>query len=198
MDRMPPGKNMDDWWTVLRSGMWRLWFQLSAEGRKRYYDEVLPVLHRTKEEVMGDRDDQCYYLVYIGTKPNSQRRGYAAKLLEDMMDKVRSGDKNAFCMLSLSLSLSLFFFLKPKYPRPTTNMRLTAQADAERRPVYLESSSAKNSAYYRKYGFELKKDIEFKRGATPVLLSIMVREPQPRKIAYSSPTKFQLGGLLKV
>ena len=85
---MPPGKNMDDWWTILRSGMWRLYFQLSAEGRKRYYDEVLPVLHDTKAEVMGERDDDCYYLVYIGTKPNSQRRGYAKKLLESMMAQV--------------------------------------------------------------------------------------------------------------
>lgn len=85
---MPPGKNMDDWWTVLRSGMWRLYYQLSAEGRKRYYDEMLPVLHHTKEEVMGERDDDCYYLVYIGTKPNARGRGYASKLLMDMMDKV--------------------------------------------------------------------------------------------------------------
>jgi GNAT superfamily N-acetyltransferase len=85
---MPPGRNMDDWWTILRSGMWRLYYQLSAEGRKRYYDEVLPVLHHTKVEVMGERDEDCYYLVYIGTKPNSQRRGYGAKLLKDMFDKV--------------------------------------------------------------------------------------------------------------
>ena len=42
----------------------------------------------TKAEVMGDRDDSCYYLVYVGTKPNSQRRGYAAKLIDDVIDKV--------------------------------------------------------------------------------------------------------------
>jgi hypothetical protein len=64
--------------------------------------------------------------------------------------------------------------------------------------VYLESSSVSNNLYYEKFGFELRKEISFERGASPVVLSIMVREPQPRKIAYPSPVKFQLGGLLKV
>lgn len=79
---------MDDWWTSLRSGMWKLYYQLSAEGRRRYYDEMIPVLDRTKEEVMGERNQDCYYLVYIGTKPNAQGRGYAGKLIRDMVAKV--------------------------------------------------------------------------------------------------------------
>lgn len=86
---MPPGKEIDDWVTIVRSGMWRLYYQLSAEGRKRYYQELMPVLHDTKAEVMGDRDNDCYYLVYLGTKPSGQRRGYARKLMEQMAAKVR-------------------------------------------------------------------------------------------------------------
>lgn len=86
---MPPGQEMDDWVTIVRSGMWRLYYQLSAEGRKRYYRELMPVLHHTKAETMGDRDSECYYLVYLGTKPSGQRRGYARKLLEHMAAKVR-------------------------------------------------------------------------------------------------------------
>lgn len=87
MNRMPPGKNIDDWWTVIRSGMWRLYFQLSAEGRKRYYDELLPLLHHTKAEILGERDDNAYYLVYLGTKPHARGRGYAGKLLRTMIER---------------------------------------------------------------------------------------------------------------
>jgi len=61
---------------------------LSPEGRKRYYDEILPLLHDTKLEVMGKRDKDCYYLVYLGTKPNARGRGYARRLIEDMTKKV--------------------------------------------------------------------------------------------------------------
>lgn len=86
--RLPPGKDLDGWMTLFRSGMWRLYFTLSAEGRKRYFEEVLPLLHDTKREVLGDRDSQAWYLVFLGTKPNSQGRGYAKQLVEDGMRRV--------------------------------------------------------------------------------------------------------------
>lgn len=85
---LPPGCVMDDWWTLLRSGQWRLWYQLSAEGRQRYYNEMLPLLHHTKMEVLGERDDNAYYLVYLGTKPHARGRGYARKLIQTMTDRV--------------------------------------------------------------------------------------------------------------
>lgn len=85
---MPPGKNMDDWLTILRSGMWRLQFKLSAEGRKRFFDEFLPLLHDAKEEVMGDRDSDSWYLVYIGTKVASRGKGYARKLIEQVTNRL--------------------------------------------------------------------------------------------------------------
>ena len=87
--RMPPGKNMDDWWTILRSGMWRLYYKLSAEGKNRYFSEFLPLLHDTKHEIMGDRDNDSYYLVYLGSKPSARGKGYARKLIEHMTAIVR-------------------------------------------------------------------------------------------------------------
>ncbi|EFW98940.1 n-acetyltransferase [Grosmannia clavigera kw1407] len=115
-----PGQSVDGWWTSLRSGLWRLHLQLSPEGHRRYYDELMPLLHQTKIE------------------PSARRRGYAQKLLEHVFVK----------------------------------------ADAEKRPIYLESSSATNNRFYSKFGFEYKKDISLVRGKTPVGLSIMVRGPQ--------------------
>ncbi|KAM0280452.1 hypothetical protein ACHAQH_004031 [Verticillium albo-atrum] len=135
---VPPGKDTDTWLNLFRSGLWRSYFQLSHEARKRYYNDFIPLLHHTKEEVMGARDAECYYLVYIGTKPNARRKGYASKLMEDMVER----------------------------------------ADAEGRPMYLESSSPDNNAYYAKFGFEFKKDIFLHGNGAPVPLSIMVREPQ--------------------
>ncbi|THZ50315.1 hypothetical protein D6C88_09871 [Aureobasidium pullulans] len=79
---MLPGQNMDDYLTILRSGMWRLWYKLSAEGKTRFFDEFFPLLHDTKLEVMGARDDESYYLVYIGTKPAARGKGYARKCIE--------------------------------------------------------------------------------------------------------------------
>lgn len=75
---------MDDWWTIIRSGMWRLYYKLSKEGKTRFYQEFLPLLHDNKHETMGERDDDSYYLVYIGSKPHSQGKGYAKKLIQHM------------------------------------------------------------------------------------------------------------------
>jgi ribosomal protein S18 acetylase RimI-like enzyme len=80
--RLPPGKGIDDWWTILRSGTWRLFFSLSREGKARFYSEFLPLLHYTKQRVLGERDGKSYYLDYIGTKPSARGKGYARKLIE--------------------------------------------------------------------------------------------------------------------
>jgi len=79
---LPPGKNIDDWLTIIRSGMWRLNWKLSKEGRIRFFDEFLPLLHDTKQEVLGERDHTSWYLNYIGTKAEARGRGYARKLIE--------------------------------------------------------------------------------------------------------------------
>lgn len=79
---MPPGQNMDDLWTMLRSGMWRLNYRLSAEGKRRFFNEFLPLLHDTKHAALGERDDNSWYLVYIGTKPSARGKGYCRKLIE--------------------------------------------------------------------------------------------------------------------
>ena len=48
---------MDDYLTIFRSGMWRLNYQLSWEGQKRFFSEFLPLLHDTKAQVLGERDN---------------------------------------------------------------------------------------------------------------------------------------------
>jgi ribosomal protein S18 acetylase RimI-like enzyme len=85
---MPPGQNMDDWFTIFRSGMWRLWYKLTKEGKRRYFDEFMEILHRTKESVMGAQDSDTWYLVYVGVVPSARGRGYARKLIEYVTKKL--------------------------------------------------------------------------------------------------------------
>lgn len=79
---MPPGRNMDDWFTIFRSGLWLLYFKLSREGKTRFYGEFLPLLHKTKHEILRERDNHSLYLVYVGTKPSARGKGYAQALIE--------------------------------------------------------------------------------------------------------------------
>lgn len=81
-DRMPPGENMDDYLTVFRSGLWRLNYRLSAEGKRRFFNEFFPLLHDTMHSTLGERELETWYLVYLGTRPSKQGKGHARKLVE--------------------------------------------------------------------------------------------------------------------
>lgn len=84
---------MDDYWTMFRSGMWRLRYQLSTEGGIRFFQEFLPKLHEAKSKAMGVDDDNSWYLVYIGTRPGSQKKGYAKALIEMVTNHVSARSK---------------------------------------------------------------------------------------------------------
>lgn len=73
---------MDDLATIIRSGLWRLNYQLSREGRKRFFNEFFPLLHDTKATVLAERDPDSWYLVYIGTRPSGRGKGYARKVID--------------------------------------------------------------------------------------------------------------------
>lgn len=63
-------------------------FTFPKENKCRFQKEFLPLLHRTKQEVLGDQDENSWYLVYIGTKPDARGRGYARKLIEYVTKQV--------------------------------------------------------------------------------------------------------------
>lgn len=107
---MPPGANMDDYLTILRSGMWRLWYKLSPEGKIRFFDEFFPLLHDSKQEVLGERDLDSYYLVYIGTKAAARGKGLARKVVEFVTTKADAEGKA--CYLESSNAINPVIYRK--------------------------------------------------------------------------------------
>jgi ribosomal protein S18 acetylase RimI-like enzyme len=84
---MPPGCNADSYSTLFKSGTWRLHYKLSKEGKKRYFEEFMTVLHDTKHDVLKENDDNSWYLVYIGVVPEAQGRGLASQLVNHVAKK---------------------------------------------------------------------------------------------------------------
>lgn len=80
--RMPPHSNCDDFLTTLRSGLWKLHYQLCKEGRARFFKEFYPLLNNTKAKVLSSWENESWYLVYIGTRPSARGKGYARKSIE--------------------------------------------------------------------------------------------------------------------
>ncbi|KAF5092417.1 hypothetical protein D0Z03_002866 [Geotrichum reessii] len=127
---MPPNQNMDDWATILRSGMWRLYYQFGTESKQRYFNEFLPKLHDAKAKVMGDRDENSWYLIYIGTVPSARGKGYSRKLVEYVTDIAdRAGQA---CYLESSTAQNL-----PIYERYGFEEKLLITLDRAQKPVPL-------------------------------------------------------------
>jgi GNAT superfamily N-acetyltransferase len=83
---MPPGKDTDSHLTTFRSGLWRLHYRLSKIGHRRWFNDFMPLLHNTKHRVLGERDSNSWYLVYLGTKPEARRKGFARALIRDVTE----------------------------------------------------------------------------------------------------------------
>jgi len=105
---MPPGKNMDDFYTILRSGLWRLNYKLSPEGRARFFNEFLPLLGDSKSQVMGTRDSDSWYLVYLGTKASARGKGYAKKLITHVTDLADAGGKACYLESSNDINPKIY------------------------------------------------------------------------------------------
>ncbi|TVY35904.1 putative N-acetyltransferase [Lachnellula occidentalis] len=105
---LAPGTNVDSFWTLLRSGLWRLYYKLSAEGKTRFFEEFFPLLHDTKQDVMGERDDDSYYLVYLGSKPSARGKGYARKLIQHMTSKADIENKAMYLESSSETNLPYY------------------------------------------------------------------------------------------
>ncbi|KAH7115942.1 hypothetical protein B0J11DRAFT_443322 [Dendryphion nanum] len=99
-----------DFEAVALCGMWRLNYRLSAEGKRRFFNEFLPLLHDTKHSTLGERDDDSWYLVYIGTRPSGRGKGHCRTLVEHV---TRQADRDGrLCYLESSNDVNPIIYRK--------------------------------------------------------------------------------------
>lgn len=104
---MPPGANTSVLQMTWMSGIWRLYYKLSRIGRHRLFSEFFPILHDTKEAVLGHDCSEytSWYLVYIGTRPVARGNGYAKMLIRDVAR--RADEEGTACYLESSNVVNL-------------------------------------------------------------------------------------------
>lgn len=109
---LPPGRDADGLQTFLRSGLWRLrWWRLPADARARFFRVFAPLLHDTKRRVLGEAADaDSWYLVYLGTRPQARRMGYARALVEHVT--LRADRDGKACYLESSKEMNVDIYRK--------------------------------------------------------------------------------------
>jgi ribosomal protein S18 acetylase RimI-like enzyme len=103
---MPPGTNMDSYFDMLMKGVLMrgigVLMKLSKEGRVRLFKEFIPLLHDTKAEILKERDETSWYLVYLGTHSRARGKGLAKKLVREITKKVSSIEHFLFPFFHIS------------------------------------------------------------------------------------------------
>jgi len=105
---MPPNSTSDSLSTILRSGLWKLHFQMSREGRDRWFKYFMPMLHDIKHDTLGQRDDDAWYLVYLGTRPEARRMGYARRVIEDVTDRADREGRPVYLESSKAMNVPIY------------------------------------------------------------------------------------------
>lgn len=107
--RLPPSTTIDSLYTIIRSGLWRLWYKLCSEGRHRLFTEFFPLLHDAKLECLGpQRDIDSYYLVYLGTRESARGQGLARRLLCHTLHRADAEGKAAYLESSNAANLGFY------------------------------------------------------------------------------------------
>lgn len=155
-NRMPPAQNMDDLVTIFRSGMWRLNYKLSPEAKIRFFTEFLPLLGSTKTSVLGDRDLDSWYLVYIGCLPSARGKGYARKLIDHV---TAIADKQGkCCYLESSAEVNLIIYGKMGFEAKRKIYLQRAEEHIELDIMIREPKMAKRDSFMEKQE-DLRKEV---------------------------------------
>ncbi|EPX71722.1 uncharacterized protein SOCG_03658 [Schizosaccharomyces octosporus yFS286] len=80
-----PGQRIDDWYTIFRSGLWRLSYKLGAENRHRFFKELIPLHNKVMPEAMAGRTHNFWYLMFVGVKENKRGKGYLRSLIQPIL-----------------------------------------------------------------------------------------------------------------
>lgn len=80
----PDSGNMEDAWTLLRSGYLKYAWLTGAEGRDRLFKGLFPLLHNTSHEVLGDAQTKTWSLIYLGSTPEARGKGNARAMFDYM------------------------------------------------------------------------------------------------------------------
>ncbi|GMM29072.1 hypothetical protein DAMA08_017880 [Martiniozyma asiatica (nom. inval.)] len=82
---IPNGGDMSDYITLIRSGFAKLAWKTGAEGRKRIFQTMFPVLHGNFHDIMHNKgEENTFTLVYLGSTPKARGKGNVRAIFEWM------------------------------------------------------------------------------------------------------------------
>jgi len=88
---LPPGKRIDNPWTLIPAGFFQVLWKLGIAGCNRMLREFEPAVKALQRQELGD-STHFYYLFLIATRDDARGRGLSSALLKRLQERAAKED----------------------------------------------------------------------------------------------------------
>jgi ribosomal protein S18 acetylase RimI-like enzyme len=86
---LPPGKRIDNPWTLIPAGLFQVLWKLGFAGCNRMLREFEPTVTAMRRQELGD-SEHFYYLFLIATRNDARGRGLSSALVRRLQERAAS------------------------------------------------------------------------------------------------------------
>lgn len=83
---LPPGKRIDNPWTLVPAGLFQVLWKLGLAGCRRMLREFEPAVTAVQRRALGD-SKHFYYLFLIATREDARGRGLSSALIRELQQR---------------------------------------------------------------------------------------------------------------
>jgi len=84
---LPPGKSVDNPWTLIQAGLFQVLWKLGFTGCWRMLREFEPATKRVRTAVLGV--GLFYYLFFVATREDARGKGLSSALIREVQERAR-------------------------------------------------------------------------------------------------------------
>jgi GNAT superfamily N-acetyltransferase len=86
---LPPGKSVDNPWTLIPAGLFSVLWNLGLKGCWRMLGEFEPATGAVRRRVLGVYQGNFYYLFFVATREDARGKGLSSALIERLQERAQ-------------------------------------------------------------------------------------------------------------
>jgi GNAT superfamily N-acetyltransferase len=86
---LPPGKSVDNPWTLIPAGLFSVLWRLGAKGCWRMLGEFEPATGAVRRRVLGVYQSNFYYLFFVATREDKRGKGLSSALIRRLQERAQ-------------------------------------------------------------------------------------------------------------
>jgi GNAT superfamily N-acetyltransferase len=126
---LPPGKSVDNPWTLIPAGLFSVLWRLGWKGCWRMLGEYEPATGAVRRKALGVYQGNFYYLFFVATREDKRGRGLSSALIKGLLE--RAQEEGLPVWLEATTEYSSKVYAKLGFGRVETVVLGKGHADAD-------------------------------------------------------------------